>query len=193
MLSGPRAPHGLTLVELMTVLAVGAILLAFAVPGGGRWLRDNEVRSQAGMLLAALQAARAEAIARNAEVRLQLTDGAGRPGWQLGCVRASARCPAVLRTQPVSASSRVRWGASAARPLPALAVALAPGSGFPASVTFDALGSAAAVESGNDIGRIDITHAGDANTRRLVILIAARGMLRLCDPQAAAGQPARCA
>ncbi len=183
---------GMTIIELMTVLTVSSILLAFGAPAAGQWLRDVEVRSSAGALLAALQSARAEAVARNAPVRLRLVDAQGRPGWDVGCVQVTARCPATIRRQPVSAATDVRWGASPPANMPALTAAIAAGAGLPADITFDALGAAAAVGSGTDIARVDITHARDDGARRLVILIAAQGMVRLCDPMAATNRPERC-
>ncbi len=183
---------GMTIIELMTVLTVSSILLAFGAPAAGQWLRDVEVRSSAGALLAALQSARAEAVARNAPVRLRLVDAQGRPGWDVGCVQVTARCPATIRRQPVSAATDVRWGASLPVNMPALTAAIAAGAGLPAGITFDALGAAAAVGSGTDIARVDVTHARDDGARRLVILIAAQGMVRLCDPVAATNRPERC-
>lgn len=183
---------GMTIIELMTVLTVSSILLAFGAPAAGQWLRDVEVRSSAGALLAALQSARAEAVARNAPVRLRLVDAQGRPGWDVGCVQVTARCPATIRRQPVSAATDVRWGASPPANMPALTAAIAAGAGLPADITFDALGAAAAVGSGTDIARVDISHARDDGARRLVLLIAAQGMVRLCDPVAATNRPERC-
>lgn len=183
---------GVTLIELMVALSVAAIVLAVGTPAAGQWLRDVEIRSSAGALLAALQSARAEAIVRNAPVRLTLVDALGRPGWEVGCVRVSARCPATIRRQPVSAATGVRWGASLPAGLPALSAAITAGSALPAGVTFDALGAAPAAGTGADIARIDVTHARREGARRLVILIAAQGMVRLCDPQAGAGRPERC-
>ncbi len=183
---------GVSLIELMTVLSVSAIVLSLAVPAMGHWLRDIEVRSSASTLLAALQSARAEAIARNANVRLSLSDTLGTPGWQVGCVQASSRCPAQLRGQPPATGTGVRWGASILSKSGNLKKALGVGDALPAGITFDALGSAPAVATDTDPARIDITHPTDARARRLVILIAAHGRVRLCDPLAPAGRPEHC-
>lgn len=187
-----RTEAGVTIIELMTVLAVSSIVLAFAAPAAGHWLRDIEIRSSASALLAALQAARAEAITRNAPVRMTLTDPLGRPGWEINCVRVSVRCPATIRRQAVSLTSDVRWGASLPAAMPAFTVAVTAGNSLPAGVTFDALGAATAVGNGIDVARVDVTHARGAGARRLVILIAAQGMVRLCDPAAGTDRPERC-
>lgn len=183
---------GVTLIELMIALSVAAIVLSIGAPAAGQWLRDVEIRSSASALLAALQSARAEAIVRNAPVRLRLTDTLGRPGWDVGCVHVSARCPASIRRQPVSTSTDVRWGAALPANVPAFSAAIPAGLGLPAGVTFDALGAAPAVGGGTDIARIDIANARGEEARRLVILIAAQGMVRLCDPLAAKDRPERC-
>lgn len=183
---------GVSLVESLLVLAVSAIVLVTAAPAIGGWVRDLEVRSSAAALLAALQAARAEAVARNAEVQLAFGDEQGHPGWRLSCVRVTAQCPATLRQQPIRIADRVRWAAVSLADMPAFNTALRAGAGLPGSVRFDALGAAPAVAAGVDVARIDILHADTAVVRRQVLLIAAQGMVRLCDPAAATDHPQHC-
>lgn len=187
--SDPEA--GVSLVESMVVLAVSAIVLAAGAPSLGRWVRDLEVRSSAGVLHAALQAARAEAVARNASVRLELGDEQGRTAWTLSCVRVSAQCPARIRRQPASQATGVRWGASPLSGMPAYDTALVAGAGMPASVSFDALGTAPAIATGTDVARVDVIHANGGSIRRLVVQVSAQGMARICDP-AALDHPAQC-
>ncbi len=182
---------GVSLVESLVVLAVSAVVLATGAPALGRWVRDLEVRSSASVLLSALQAARTEAVTRNADVRLALGDAQGRIGWRLSCVRVTPNCPDTIRRLPVDGSSRVRWGGASAA-MPGFDSALAAGAGLPGRVGFDAVGAAPAVAAGTDLARIDITHADDAAARRLVVLVAAQGMVRLCDPAAVAGTPEHC-
>ncbi len=184
--------RGVSLVESLVVLAVSAAVLATGAPALGRWVRDLEVRSSAGALLSALQAARSEAVTRNTDVRIALGDAQGRIGWRLSCVRVTAQCPDPIRRQPVNGSSRVRWGASALAAMPAFGSALAAGTGLPGQVGFDAVGAAPDVADGTGVARIDITHADSADARRLIVLVAAQGMARLCDPAAADGHPEHC-
>ena len=188
-----RSGHsrGVSLVESLVVLAVSAVVLATGAPALGRWVRDLEVRSSASALLSALQVARTEAVTRNADVRLALGDAQGRIGWLLSCVRVTPHCPGTIRRLQVDGSSRVRWGASTAT-LPAFDTVLAAGTGLPGRVGFDAVGAAPAVAAGTDLARIDVTHADSAEAHRLVVLVAAQGMARLCDPAAAAGHPEHC-
>ena len=194
MLSNRMCSHaaGISLVESLIVVAVSAIVLAAGAPAFGHWVRDLEVRSSAAALLGALQAARIEAVTRNAEVRLALGDAQGRAGWVLSCVRTSAQCPATIRTQPVSIGGRVRWGAVALTAMPGFDIALDAGAGLPGRVGFDAVGAAPGVVAGTDIARIDVTHADGADAHRLIVLVSGLGRVRVCDPQAASAHPEHC-
>ncbi len=182
---------GVSLVESLVVLAVSAVLLATGVPSLGGWVRDLEVRSSAGALLTALQAARAEAIARNAGVRLVLSDAQGRAGWTLACVQVSVHCPATIRRQPVAQQGGIRWAASSLAGMPPFGTALVAGEGMPASVSFDAVGSAPAIANGNEVARIDVIHIDGEPARRLVVQVSAHGMARICDP-VATREPRQC-
>jgi hypothetical protein len=66
--------------------------------------------------------------------------------------------------------------------MPSFDTTINAGSGMPAGVRFDATGAAADIATGADIARIDITYNNEPSTRRMVILISAQGMTRICDP-----------
>lgn len=61
---------GFTLIELMVTLAVGAILLAVAVPSFRTFVQNAQVNNTADSFLAAMQRARSEAITRGDAVLL---------------------------------------------------------------------------------------------------------------------------
>lgn len=189
---GRGSAAGVSLVESMMVLAVAAVVLSMAAPALGRWVRDLEVRSSATALLAALQAGRAEAVARHAEVRLTLGDAQGRATWVLSCVRVSARCPAIIRRQPPDNHPGARWSAVASASETGFGAALAAGTGMPASVRFNAMGAALVTAGDTSAMRIDVTHADSAEARRLIVLISEQGMVRMCDPLATATHPEHC-
>ena len=174
------------------VLSLAAVVLAIGAPALGQWVRDIEVRSSAATLLNALQAARAEALTRNASVRLQLPDAAGRPGWQLTCVQSTARCPLTLRQLVVDTGTALRWGAARQGATPSFTQAIAAGAEFPASLRFDASGAAPEITAGAGIARIDVTYDQVPETRRMVVLVSAQGLARICDPVASAGHPQHC-
>ena len=176
----------------MIVLSVLSILFALGMPAFGRLLQDIEIRGSAEGLRAALQTARTEAVTRNSLVRISLIDQSGKPAWTLGCVHASARCPEAITTYSAAADTKIRWGASSVDDLIQLDVALAAGHQMPAGVTFNALGAAPGVVSGADASRIDVIHLVSNEAKRLVLMIAAAGTVRLCDPSAASDSVLRC-
>ena len=65
-----RIPRGFSLLELMIVIIVAAILAAFALPSFRTYFVRSNLASSANNLLAAMNTARAEAIKRNANVRV---------------------------------------------------------------------------------------------------------------------------
>lgn len=73
MLSRPRQQRGVTLIELMVVIALVAMIMLLAVPSFGNWIQNVRLRATADAVLAGLQTAKAEAVSRNARVRFQLT------------------------------------------------------------------------------------------------------------------------
>jgi type IV fimbrial biogenesis protein FimT len=72
-----RAKNGFTLIELVIVLAVMAILVAWGFPSLTESIKNNRMVAQNNELVAMLQYARSEAIRRNTdvEVHLSTTDG----------------------------------------------------------------------------------------------------------------------
>jgi prepilin-type N-terminal cleavage/methylation domain-containing protein len=68
-----RTPLGFSLLELMIVIIVGAILAALALPSFRTYFIRNNIATTANGLLAAMNTARAEAIKRNAYVRVDPT------------------------------------------------------------------------------------------------------------------------
>lgn len=187
-----EASAGFSLIELMIVLSVLSILFAVGMPAFGRLLHDIEIRGNAEGLRAGLQKARTEAVTRNALVRISLSNVSGIPAWTLGCVHAGARCPATISSYSANTDTKIRWGAARWADQTALSTALTPGNRLPSGVTFNALGKAPSVESNADVSRIDVTHAINAQARRLVLMITAAGAIRLCDPSAASGSVLRC-
>ena len=187
-----EASAGFSLIELMIVLSILSILFAVGMPAFGRLLHDIEIRGSAEGLRAGLQKARAEAVTRNALVRISFSNVSGRPAWTLGCVRSSLRCPATISSYSVNADTQIRWGAARWNDQTAVSTALVPGHRLPSGVTFNALGAAPGVESNADVSRIDVTHAINEQARRLVLMITAAGAIRLCDPSAASDSVLLC-
>jgi type IV fimbrial biogenesis protein FimT len=86
-----RQQTGFTLIELMTALAVVAIVLGVGVPGFQRFIADNRRAAQTNYVLSALAQARSEAMRSSRIVSVcPSTDGAscngGGVGWQTGFI-----------------------------------------------------------------------------------------------------------
>jgi type IV fimbrial biogenesis protein FimT len=61
-------PRGFTLVEVLVVMTITAILLAFAIPSFQTMIRNNRISSSSNSLLAAMDLARSEAVRRSTVV-----------------------------------------------------------------------------------------------------------------------------
>lgn len=93
---------GFTFLELITVLAILAVLLSWGVPSLTHSIRNNSVLAQGNELIAILHLAKSEALRRNTDVRIDFTSSAD--GWGAtiddpaeeadveGCVPGQLRC-----------------------------------------------------------------------------------------------------
>lgn len=93
----PGRQRGFTLPELITVLAVMAILGAIAAPAYGNFVAAMRARSTGTDLHTALTLARSEAIKRNAEVTLAPAAGGWPAGWDIAAPGNAGR---VLHSHP---------------------------------------------------------------------------------------------
>ena len=89
---------GFTLIELMVTIAIAAILMMVAVPGMTAFKRNAELTSTTNSLLAAINAARGEALKRGMNAMVVPVDGTN---WSSGIVAFVD----VDRTQSYSATS----------------------------------------------------------------------------------------
>ncbi|NRF66142.1 prepilin-type N-terminal cleavage/methylation domain-containing protein [Aquincola sp. S2] len=88
--------RGLTLIEVMVALVIGALLLSVAGPHFGDFIVNSRMREGAHSLLAHALYAQSEALKRNTPVRLTITPG----GAQVTVVAGGA----VLRTHTLTHS-----------------------------------------------------------------------------------------
>lgn len=190
----PAGQAGATLVELAISVVIFGTILAAGIPSFGEWIQNTRVRTAAELLQNGLHTARTEAIKRNAGVRFMLTDPAGTPAWSVGCITITSNCPAVITTQSGSEGAGGARVGIMTSPDTSGAGALAAGAGLPAGVSFNGAGRVlpANVIAGSDITRADVTYEGVATARRLVVAVSAGGLIRMCDPARAAGDPQSC-
>ena len=122
--SGKRAQHGLSLLEVMVVVAITAIVAATAAPSFSAFVESRRLDSAATRLAADLQFVRSEAIARNRPLRLSVLAGAGASCWAVhsgaaadcGCsAAAGATCGGsarLVRSVVLPASERISVAAN---------------------------------------------------------------------------------
>lgn len=173
--------HGFTLIELMIGIAIMAIVLALAMPGYKAWIQNTRIRNTAESIQNGLQVARSEAVRRNAAVRFVL--GAG-SDWTVGCVAASANCPALIQSHPTGEGSSA-------------AIIVTPSDS--ATIVFNNFGAMTSPTPG--VGTftlidIDVDPAvlPAAESRELRVTVDVGGNTRMCDPNPAlaASDPRKC-
>lgn len=173
---------GFTLVELIVAVALFALLLTFAYPSYTSYIQNAQIRTAAESMINGLQLARAEAIRRNVNTQFQLlntSSGAAVTGGTDWSVRASTAAAPTTFSQLVqtrqenSTTSNARVGVANATG----SAAAAPGAGLPATILFTGMGR---LNSATTVRQIDIT--GATGARRLAIVLAPGGDVRLCDP-----------
>lgn len=172
MRQAPQA--GFTLVELVIAIAIIAILLLAALPEVRTWIANTQIRSAGEGILNGLQLARAEAVRRNMNVELEMV---GASGWNAKVATTGT----VIQSRPSGEGS----GSATATIYPAGAV----------KTTFNGLGRQVSNADGSEpITHMSIDSAAipAADTRQLCIMVGTGGVLRMCDPQVAAGDTRQC-
>lgn len=179
--AGVRArPGGFTLVELMVAIAIGALLMMVAAPGMVGFQRNAELTSRANALLAAVQAARGEAMKRGmAALVVPAGDGSDwRRGWVVFVDQDrdqrydAARDITVLEQPALPAYFELTATGSAASEAPYF---LFDASGYPKTRT-GAFGGGSLT-----IARTDVPAAARTEqSRRLVV--GSTGRTRICKP-----------
>jgi type IV fimbrial biogenesis protein FimT len=183
-----RSQAGITLIEVLIAVAIVGLLLAFAAPSATVWIQNTQLRNSAESILNGIQRARLEALKRNTNVSFQLTD-ANSTAWRV-CLYdlATDDCQAAgtnIVSKPASeGSENARIGIE--NPLTDPTTVLNAGDGLPAAVTFDSFGRIYS-KAPTSIARVDVRNPTLSATdeRRLEILIAKGGQIRMCDPKLA--------
>jgi type IV fimbrial biogenesis protein FimT len=187
---------GFTLIELMIVVVIFAILAAVGVPALQRYMADNRTLATAQAFQAGLQSARAEAIRRNQNVTMQLTNDTAWPNATPASLSTSGRNWVVRAPDPANPMNAALGVAVDQRVSddPAARVTVA---GSMSTVTFTPLGTitAAGAQSFDfsHAGYNCVTAGGDFRCKR--VRVGVGGQIQLCDPAVAAaatGDSRRC-
>ena len=172
---------GLSLIEMLVVVAIVGILAAAGIPSFNEWIQNTQIRTAAESIASGLQTARAEAIRRSTPIEFTLigNGGAGETGWQI--VERNTGLP--LQSAPASEGSRN--------------ATLATTPGDARTVTFSSLGrvndnNADATPVLTQIN-IDNPSLDTSVSRDLRIAISVGGSIRMCDPAVyITGDPRKC-
>lgn len=164
---------GLSLVELMIAVLIVSIVLAKGLPSVMDYIRNDRIRAAAEEMRDGLHTARMEAIRRNTTVNFV----PAHTGWSVVVPGAGGDPDEVL------AQRRAR----SAENLLASAVS-DPSIAFSGSGRLNAAGNFTV-----DITDPNVQCAADGGEARcLRVTVAPGGMIRMCDPALAAGNPQAC-
>ena len=174
-----RTSRGFSVLEVMVVVAIIGILLSVGVPSFFNYTQNMQIRSAAEQITAGLQIAKNEAIRRNSQAELALSNNTG---WTITEV-TSAGVRNVLQSRNANEGSVNVTGAF----LPAGTT----------TVTFNGMGRVVSV---NDDGtppltQIDLDNPSISNVadrRNLRIVIPIGGAVRMCDPKVTGTDPRTC-
>ncbi len=187
MLSTSRlAQRGFTILELMVVVAVGAVLLSIAVPSMTQVIRNNSVGAAAEVIQNALRQAEGEAIRRNGEVDFILTDGTPSASTVNSLTAKVDGDNWAIRMADSTAANRYVNGISTSQMSSDVVYQ------GPAGVRFNGSGrvldlSSAPVGS-KQIFRVSRTSA----TVAYCVFVTPGGAVKMCDPSKASGDPRAC-
>ena len=97
--------QGFTLIELMIGIVIMGIVLALALPSYKAFIQNTRIRNTAESILNGLQLARLEAVRHNANVQFVLGVAPSVYLWSVGCVTATATCPALIQRSAIGEGS----------------------------------------------------------------------------------------
>jgi type IV fimbrial biogenesis protein FimT len=168
-----RRAAGISLIEVMVALLILSIVLAKGIPGILDYVRNDRVRAVAEEMRDGLQSARLEAIRRNTTVNFVPNGSA----W-------SVIQPGVAGTPDTTLAQRTAMGAETQ----VSAVASGPSVSFNGSGRLGTAGGFTVDVS--SAANACVTAGGDV--RCLRVTVSPGGMIRMCDPAAAAPAPQAC-
>lgn len=180
-----RLQQGFTLIELMVTLAIASILMLIAVPSLTTYRRNAELTSATNTLLAAINAARGEAMKRGTNAMVVPTNNG--TDWNTGWVVFALG--ATNTTQAYNAGTDKTVHVQSAVPTYINVVGNLSAAENPAYMMFDASGYSKTKAGGFGaltltLTRTDVSGTSALNeTRRIVI--ARTGRARTCKPTSA--------
>jgi type IV fimbrial biogenesis protein FimT len=169
-----RKSFGFSLVELMVGIAIVGILATLAMPSFQSWFRNAQIRAAGESITNGLQRARAEAVARNANVEFVLAAGSS---WTVDYVVKPVPADPPIDSRSSNEGSKDvtvnAWAADLATPA--------------TTITFNNLGGV--VANAASLTQVDLAAVGGNQNMRVTIGVG--GNARMCDPNLAAGSSPR--
>ena len=161
---------GFSIIEVVVTIAIIGLLLSIGVPSFFTWMQNLQIRTGAEGVMAGYNIAKNEAVRRNVNVEMTISNNTG---WDVHL--ASDPATSLRMRDPNEGSVNVT------------STILPNGAD---TVTFNGMGRVVSTNSDgtNPVSQIDFTNLqiGNASDRRnLRIVIATGGAIRLCDPQVA--------
>jgi len=175
LLTAMKKAMGVTLIELLITIVIMSLLIFLALPSYTIWMQNTQIRTAGEGILSGMQLARSEAVRRNTNVELRMDVASG---WTVTVLTAPAE---VVQTRTAQEGS------------PDAVVTVAPAGAT--KVTFGGLGRVVTNDDGSPaitVIKVDSDRIPAAESRQLCVTASAAGVVRLCDPQVAAGDPRAC-
>lgn len=166
----PTANRGLSLIEVLVVMAIAAILLGIGVPNMQTFILNNRLASSTHEFYTALQLARSEAVRRGEQVTLMHGGAAGSGNWGAGWTM----CVDSNRDNSCAGEETLRAGAPLESPL-----TLYGNANFANFIAFDAGGRLTNAGGGAFVicHGASLTEGGQSRSR--AVLVNGAGRVRL--------------
>lgn len=178
MLTTRHKQRGVSMIELMIGLVIGAILLTMGAPALSDWIQNMRIRNAADSIVNGLQLTRSEAVKRNTMAYFQLAGVDTDSSWN-SCAYSdpAVACPADSLIQSYSSSEGSTQNIEA--------------STTTRTLFFNGLGRMTTAITGNN-ATIDITNSTIDNClhstptpgtmKCMRVLVSPGGQIRLCNP-----------
>lgn len=152
----PRREYGFTLLELLVGIGIIAFLILMVMPSIQVYLLDTKIRAAAQTYYDGAQQARSEALRRNTEVTISLTDA--NRGWSIasGGVNIAVKAPESAAMLNVTATAT--------------------------ELSFNGLGNASAANTVKFMPADASQCLASGPQRCLQVKVSQGGQVRLCDP-----------
>ena len=170
---------GFSLTELMVGVAVMAILSTVAVPSFRTWIQNIQIRTAAESVANGMQRARAEAVARNANVQFVLGTGSS---WTVDYV-----VKPVPTDPPIDSRLSAEGSVNVTRTVSPVGAT---------TITFNNLGTVGVppnqplnADGTTPVAQVDLAAVG--GNKNLRVTIGVGGNAKMCDPSLASGSNPR--